>query len=835
MNLRQAYRALLKSPVVTGAAILSLALGIGANAAMFSIFEELVLRPLPVEQPEDLVNLLAPGPKPGSQSSNVSGGTDAVFSYPMFRDLQASREAREVFSGIAAHRYVDTNLAFEGNTVAGEGVLVSGSYFPVLDLRPARGRLLGPEDDRDVGAHRVAVLSHGFWETDLGGPPGVIGKTLVVNGEPLTIVGVAPRGFSGTSLGQRPDVFLPITLTEALVPNWEVFENRRSYWIYLFARLAPGTSLEQAQAAINAPYRSIVQEIEVPLQSGMSEQTLERFAAKQVVLEPGARGQSEIHGEISTPLLLLLCVTGFVLLIACVNLTNLLLVRATHRSGEIAVRLALGAKRRHVVTQLLTESFVLAICGALLGWLVARGTLGLLISLLPPEADLGFGTDLGPVAWGFLALLAAVTGLVGLIPALRATRHDLTTTLQGQAGRGGTSRGSQRLRTTLVTLEVALAMMLLVSAGLFARSLYNVSRVDLGIEVEQVATFAISPELNGYAPEASRALFLRLEEELAALPGVQGVTVSSVALLSGNNWGSDLTVQGFEAGPDTDTNARYSYVGPGYFRTLGIPLLAGREFEPRDALGAPRVAVVNEAFARKFNLGYDAVGKRMQQGRGNAIDLEIEIVGLAASSKYSEVKDDNPPLFFLPYRQAEDLGSVAFYVRTAGDPKQILPSLRSVVAGLDPNLPVEDLHTLAYQVGENVFLDRMLMTLSSGFALLAMLLAAIGLYGVVAYSVAQRTREIGVRMALGAGSQRIRRWILGHVGRMILVGSALGLLCALALGRLAGSLLFELDGHDPLTLGISAVVLALVALAAGAAPAWKASRIDPMSALRSDG
>lgn len=830
-SLRHAVRSLLKSPVLAGAAVLSLALGIGANAAIFSIFERVLIRSLPVDRPDELVNLTAPGPKSGSQSSNDSGDVDSIFSYPMFRDLQSSAEAGEVFSGIAAHRNVSANLAFEGETVSGAATLVSGSYFPVLGLVPAEGRLLGPEDDREIGGHSVVVLSHGFHERQLGGRD-VVGETLVVNGKPLTIVGVAPEGFSGTTLSQDPDVFVPLTLTEAMVPYWEVFENRQSYWAYLFARLAPGTTPERAEAALNRPYASILQEIEVPLQGGMSEATLERFGAKRIVLESGQRGQSGIYEEVATPLLLLLCVTGFVLLIACVNLTNLLLVRSTRRSGEIAVRLALGAKRRQVVGHLLTESFLLAICGSLLGWLVAQGTLRLLLALMPPEADLGLEATFGPMAWGFLAVLAGITGLVGLFPALQSTRHELTSTLQSQAGRGGATRSSQRLRNTLVTVEIALAMALLVSAGLFARSLYNVGRVELGLDVDRVAMFGVSPELNDYTDEASRALFARIEEEVAALPGVRRVAASTVPLLSGSNWGSNVSVEGFDAGPDTDTHARFNYVGPDYFRTLGVPLVSGREFELRDAQDDPKVAVVNEAFARKFNLGLDAVGRRMQMGSGGEND--IEIVGLAQNSKYSEVKDENPPLFFLPYRQAGGLGSLYFYVRTEGDPALILPSLRNVVTRLDPNLPVEDLGTLEVQMRENVFLDRMLSTLSMGFAVLATLLAAIGLYGVMAYSVAQRTREIGLRMALGAGTGQIRRWILEKVGWMTLVGGALGLITALALGRLAGSLLFGVEGHDPGVLVGAAVVLTGIALAAGLGPARRAARTDPMEALRDD-
>lgn len=832
IDLRLAVRSLLKSPLITGAAVLSLALGIGANAAIFSIFQRLLLQPLPVERPEELVNLLAPGPKPGSQSTNASGDVETVFSYPMFRDLEASEQAHEVFTGLAAHRSFQANLAAGGDTISGEGALVSGSYFPVLGLRPALGRLLGPDDDRDVGGHPLVVLSHAYWSGRFAASPDVLDRTLVVNGRPMTIVGVAPEGFHGTTLGQDPQVFAPITMREVLVPGPKDFERRQSYWAYLFARLRPGISPEHARAALNVAYTSIIREVEVPLQQGLSEQTLERFAAKELQIEPGPRGQSSLYGEISTPLLLLLCVTGFVLLIACANLANLLLVRALEKSGEIAVRLSLGAQRHQVVAQLLTESFLLGLAGSALGFLVARGTLWLLLSLIPADSQLGLDEHFGAAAWLFLAVLALVTGLVGLFPALHATGQDLSGRLKGQAGRSSASRTARRFRAALVTLQIALSTALLVSAGLFTQSLRNVSRVDLGIDVPHLATFGISPELNNYEPAASRGLFARVEEEIAALPGVSQVTASMVPLVGGSNWGSNVTVEGFETGPDTDTHSSFNRVGSGFFSTLGIPLLAGREIEPRDDLGAPKVAVVNQAFARKFGLGVDAVGKRMQLGGGT--DLDIEIIGLVADSSYSEVKDSVPPVCYLPYRQSEEIGSLFFYTRTDGDPKNLLPSLRTVVSQLDPSLPVDQLRTMELQVQQNVFLDRMLTTLSAAFALLATLLAAIGLYGVVAYSVGQRTREIGLRMALGADGSRVRRLVLGGVGWMTLVGGLLGLAAALALGRLAGSLLYGLDGYDPAVLLTSAVLITTITLAAGVLPALRAARIDPMVALHDE-
>lgn len=826
---RLALRSLLKSPLVSTVAILSLALGVGANAAIFSIFERLIMRPLPVEAPTELVNISAPGPKSGWMSAGNSGTTESIFSYPMFRDLEAKQTT---FTGIAAHCPFGANLAFSGNTSSGEGALVSGSYFDVLGLQPALGRLLRPEDDQTPGGHPLAVLDYRFWQQQFGGDTHVLDQTLLVNGQLMTIIGVAPKGFSGTTLGNDPDVYVPISMRAALIPGWEGFDSRSTYWVYLFARLDPGVDIEQASASINVPFRGIVQEVEVPLQNGFSESRMEQFRNQELILEPGPKGQSTLHGEIRTPLFLLFGVTGIVLLIACANLANLLLVRAAHRSGEIALRMSIGARRHQIVAQLLSESFVIAGLGSLCGLAVAQGTLHLIGSMMPSGMGPGFDFQVGPSVWWFLGLLSIITGLVGLFPALNSTRDDFAVTLKNQAGRNSPSRAANRFRNGMVTLQIALSMALLIAAGLFTKSLLNVSHVDLGLEVEQLATFGISPELNGYTAAESRALFERVEESLLQIPGVTHITASEVPLITGNNWGSNVSVQGFEDGPDIDSNSNYNQIGPGYFETLGIPLFAGREFEARDSLETAKVAVVNQTFAEKFGLGDEAVGKFMQQGSGGEND--IEIVGLVQDAKYSEVKDTIPPLFFLPYRQDDRIGAINFYVRSQQEPEVILAELRAAVSQLDPNLPVESLRTMAVQVEENIFLDRFLSTLSAAFAVLATLLAIIGLYGVITYSVAQRRQEIGLRMTLGADAQNIRVWVLGKVGWMTGVGIAIGGLAALGLGRVAGSLLFELKGHDPAVFGLSALVLALVALCSGLLPAQKAARIDPIHALREE-
>jgi putative ABC transport system permease protein len=826
MYITLAFRRLVKTPFVTAVAALSLALGIGANAAIFSLFDQTLLRSLPVADPGRLVNLSAPGPKPGSQSCGQAGNCDHVFSYPMFKDLERTQQ---VFTGIAGHVGFGANLAFQGQTRSGGGMLVSGSYFPVLGLQPALGRLFTPDDDRTIGGQFVAVLSHSYWTTRLGGRETVLSQTLIVNGKPMTIVGVAPRGFSSTTLGSETDVFVPITMREQMLPNWKNLENRRAYWVYLFARLEPGVTIEQASAGLEAVYRPIVTQVEAPLQKGMSDQTMARFKAKPIVVTDGRRGQSTMHREAQQPMNMLMAITGIVLVIACANIANLLLARASGRATEMAVRLSIGASRRQLLTQLLTESVVLALVGGFAGLFFARWTLLLLQSLLPDEVTSSLSFQVEPPMVALAVGLALVTGLLfGLFPALHSTRPDLVSVLKAQAGQPSGARTAARFRATLVTAQIGLSMALLVLAGLFVKSLSNVSRVDLGVNIENLVTFGVSPSLSGYTNERCQAFFIRAEDELGTIPGVTSVAASMVPLLSGSSWGTDVGVQGFQRGPDIDSNSRYNEISPGYFRGLGVPLVAGREFTAADTQGGGKVAIVNEAFARKFNLGRDVVGRLMGQGA----KLDTQIVGFVQDAKYSEVKAEIPPTFYLPYRQNASLGGMHYYVRASGDPAPLLKAVTSVIARLDPNLPVESLKTMPQQVRENVFLDRMISTLAAAFAVLATLLAAIGLYGVLAYTVAQRTREIGLRMALGADSRQVKSMVLRQVAVMTVIGGLIGAGAAIAGGMKMSSLLYGLTGYDPIVIAASAVVLVLVALAAGYVPAHRASRVDPMSALR---
>jgi predicted permease len=828
-NLRLALRMLLRTPALTAVAILSLAIGIGATAAIFSLYDQLLVRPLSVHEPSRLVNLSSPGPKPGTTSSNNAGSRDYTFSYPMFRDLE---RAATRFSGLAAHRAVRTNLAFQGQTTAGQGMLVSGGYFGLLGLRPAIGRLIGGDDDLTPGAHDVVVLSHAWWRQRFAMSPAVIGAPLLVNGVPLTIIGVAPEGFNGTTLSELPEVFLPLSMRERIGAGWKGFDNRRSYWVYVFARLQPGASVEAAAAAINVPYAALLSDVEAGLQRTMSEATMRQFLARRVTLEPGARGHNQLDRELGPALTLLLATTTFVLLIACANIANLLLARGASRAAEMAVRLSIGASRWQVVRQLLVESVVLATCGGVVGLLIATWTLQGIVALIPGE-DSFIHTGIDRATLLFSAAVTMGTGLLfGLFPAWHSTRSDLVTAIKGTAGQPSGARSASRFRTALAISQIALSTLLLILAGLFTKSLVNVSRVELGIATEGLVTFALSPERNGYTPVQSRAFFERVEDELAAVPGVSGVGLAAVPLIAGSDRGKGVRVEGFTAGPDVDNDTMYNEVGPGYFGAVGMRLLQGRDFTRADRDDAPKVAIVNEAFVRKFTLSGRAVGTRISTDGDATKPLDIEIVGIAKDAKYSEVKDAVPPVVFVPYRQNATIGSLAVYARTRVDESALLQAIPRVVAGIDPNLPVEGLWSMERQITENVSRDRVVSVLSASFAIVATLLAAVGLYGVLAYTVAQRTREIGLRMALGADAGRVRALVLHQVGWMTLVGVAAGLAAAFAVGSLSASLLYELEPYDPVVLTTSTALLTAVALAAGLIPAMRAARVNPIAALR---
>jgi predicted permease len=831
-DIRFCLRGFVRRPMFALVVVATLALGLSTNAAIFSIYDQVLLRELRIPAPGDLVNFLAPGRKQGNNSCSNIGNCDEILSYPMFRDLERFDGP---FVGMAGHRDVEANLAIDGRTIAGEGLLVSGKYFSVLGLKAAVGRLLDTNDDRVDGEASAVVLSYGYWQSGFAGNPAVVGRELVVNGKPLTIVGVAPRGFTSTTVGSKPEVFLPITFRWRDTPNsFPQHADRKSYWVYSFARLKPGVSLEQATAAINEPYRTITNDVDAPLLSGFSEQMLAEFRAKTLTLEPGGHGQSDVETQARTPLTILLVSTGLVLLIACVNVANLLLARGSTRVGEIATRASLGASRYRLLGLLLVEVLLLAAGAAVvslpLTLLALRGIASLLPNFVATTFDFGLSTSAVAMTVG---LAVGSTLVFGLIPALKLIRVESSPALQSQGVRATGGRGAARFRATLTTAQIALSMALLVLAGWFAQSLANVSRVDLGFRAESLSVFSIAPERNGYTPERTSAFFTRLEEELAQVPGVTSVGLAAVTLLAGNNWGNNVTVEGYDATPGERTDVSVNWINPDFFRAIQMPLISGSGFERAGGTDRPKVAVVNERFAARFNLGNDAVGKRMKTGGGDG-PLDMEIVGVVRDAKYSDVKREPPPQLFMQREAAPFLGAMTYYLRSDLDSKTLRTAVEQVVARLDSALPLMDFRTVEDQARENVFLDRFMSTLAAALAVMATVLAAIGIYGVLSYGVVQRLREIGLRIALGAAPQNVRGMVLKQIAWMAAVGIVVGVGLAALLGVAGRALFFGLAPTDPIVPAAAVLALTLVVLAAAYWPARRAARVDPVTALRGD-
>ncbi len=820
---------------MTTVAVLSLALGIGVNTAIFSVFERMLLRRLQVPAADEIVNVTSPGPKPGSRSTSDSGRVEAVFSYPLFRDL----ERLEVGGlRLAGHRDISANLAFKGQTSEAEGLLVSGNYFSTLGVTPALGRVLGPEDDRVPGAHAVVVLSHHYWTTRFGADPGVVGETLVVNGEPMTIVGVAQRDFAGTTMMDRPQVFVPLMMAQQAFrdPNWNAMTARNNHWLYIFGRLQPGVTREQTQALLTVPFTSLIRDVEFPaLRSGMGDRDRKEFLQRPLLLEDGSRGRNAGRGEAQTIIILMFAITGFVLAIACANVANLLLARVADRMTEISVRLSIGASTARLLRLLLVEAGVLGVLGSAGALAVSRMTLDGLVAMMPAEDGASFAFEINTSVLLFtLALGLGTAVLFGLFPALHGVRTGIAAGIHAQSARTSGSRSARRFRSSLATAQIALATALLAMAGLFVVSLVNLARSELGIEREGLVTFRLSPYLNGYSPERALALFEQVENELRAIPGVVAATSSTMSVLASDSWNNNVTVEGFNAGPDDNMTVSVTRTSLEYFRTLGIPMLAGREFTLADGPQAPKVAIVNEAFARKFNLGSHVIGKRLAMGSGGNRPLDIEIVALVRDAKYSEVREPAPAQLVMPYRQ-DRVGPLTFYARTSSaDTRALVGAIPPLVARLDANLPIANLRTMDDQIWDNTARDRVLSTLSSSFAVLATLLAAIGLYAVLAYGVAQRLREFGIRIALGATSVDVRWLVLRHVVRMAAIGGVIGAGLALGLGRLGRAMLIGVDGYDAGVIGGAALLVVLVALLAGALPARRASAVNPIEALRAD-
>ncbi|HEX7330794.1 MAG TPA: ABC transporter permease [Pyrinomonadaceae bacterium] len=857
-DLRYGFRMLLKQKGLSAVALLSLALGIGANTALFSIVDAMLLKMLPVKEPERLVLFKSVAPREfsvgsynGNSNTDEATGQRTMTSFA-YQTYQRMREQQGPMSDIFAFGGVGLNLTADGQAEVANGQAVSGNYYSALGVQPALGRLLSDEDDK-ANAQPVAVLSHRYWEKRFGSDPAVVGKQINLNSLAFTVIGVSAKGFDGTmSVGTTQDVTIPLALEPQIYPDPKrSYTSGNVWWLRIMGRLQPGVTREQAQAQLeNSFHQSVVEhraarQAALKASGGNQISDLDPKQYPRLYADPGGQGEMHRRKYYAPSLYLLLGVVGLVLLIACANVANLLLSRAAGRQKEISLRLALGASRWRLIRQLLTESVLLSVLGGLLGILFALWIKdGLIaVSLWGGRGMNALQPQLDWRVLGFTLGLSLLTGIVfGLAPAWRSTRVDLTPSLK-DSGRGSSAVHRSLLSRGLVVVQVALSLLLLVGAGLFVRTLLNLQRVDPGFNTQNLLLFDVQPSLVGYKDEQLRQIYQQISERIEAVPGVQAVTFSRVPLLSYSSSSSSVFLRdALSAQPDSE--GRIKPTGEGYrhtvrenfLETMGIPLLYGRTFGSQDGPTSPKVVVVNQTFANKFFPGENAIGKRFTLDP--AKPDEIEIVGICKDAKYQSQRDDIPPTMYGSYRQERPLSGAVFEVRTVGDPGATVASVRNVVREIEPNLPVQNVKTQVEQADETLRMERLFAKLLSLFALLAQQLAAIGLFGVLAYTVSQRTHEIGIRMALGANRGNVLKMIVRQGMTLAVLGVVLGLVGAWVLTKYLESwvslskMLFGVKVNDPLTYGLIAVLLTVVALIACYIPARRATKVDPLVALR---
>jgi len=828
LDLRYALRSLAKSPGFAAISILTLALGIGANTGIFSIMHQVLLQTLPVSKPQELVFLYSHGPRQGHIHSDEGGGEES-FSYPMYRDL---RDHNAVFSSLAANYSAPVSIGHRGETERADSDLVSGNFFETLGVRAAAGRTFSQADTSAPGANPVVVLGYGYWTRRFGNDPNILNHSILVNRRPMTVVGVVQSGFQGIQVGRVPDLYIPITMKAQITPNRSGLEDRKDFWVILLGRLRPGISLEQAEAGLNAAYKPIL-ENDLPLQTNWNDQQKKEFVRSHISLHKGSKGRPLFQNNTKEPLVALMAMVGLVLLMACANIAGLLTARGVARRKEITVRLALGASRWRLVRQLIVESCVLSFAAALLGLAVAAWTAEGLVRFASENVDArGLASALNlPVLLFALGLTLICSFLFGIIPALRATRVQLAATLKDQAGSLSSGLAHARLRKGLVISQVALTLLLITAAAGFTRSIYNLHHVDLGLRPSQVLQFSLAPGLNGYDTVQSITFFRQLEDRLAILPGVQLLSGAEIPVLAGDSRGANVHVEGEPPEQAGTVHILHNAVGPAYFSTMGIALLRGREFTRQDAEGSPKVAVINESMARNFFGDGNPIGRHMAFG-GAAAALNIEIVGVVKDSKHMEVKEETKPFAYIPYSQEPAIHSLTYYVRTHQNPEILAESVRNTVQGLDSSLPVYEMRAFESQIERSISAERLVGFLALAFGALAAILAALGIYALLAYTVTQRTREMGVRMALGAGPGQVRGMIVNDMARLIGGGILIGLPIAYGISRWTQSLLYKVKSFDLSSFVVAVVALALIATIAGYAPARRATRMDPMKALR---
>ena len=842
-DLNFALRTLRRTPGFTLVAVLTLALGIGANTAIFTLLNQVLLRLLPVKDPHSLVMLTMRGKHYGS-----NWGSNAI-SYPMYKDF---KEHNEVFSGMMARFPIYASVTVGNASERVKAELVSGSYFDVLGVTTAIGRPFTPDDDRSRDGHPLVVLSYNYWRDKFGAKPDVIGSTILVNNNKMTVIGVSQAGFDGVELSDPPSIFVPMMEQVELMPgNKDMLTNRRNRWVNVFGRLKPGVSAETAKASLQ-PFMHSMLEMEVKEEAfrNASPYDREQFLKCWMDVIPGSQGRQNVQRGLSTPLWVLMATTGMVLLIACANIANLLLARATRRQKEMAIRLAIGASRGRIISQLLIEMLVLAMAGGALGLMLAFWADKALMSIYLPadSARLNITTSPDLRVLLFTFGVSALTALAfGLVPALQTTKPNVGSVLKDEAS-AVVGSGNKGLRKSLVVVQVALSLLLLIGAGLFLRSLDNLSQLGPGFNASRLIGFEIDPTLNGYKPDRAKLTYRELTEGLKTLPGVESVGLSSMRILEHNEWDSSVTVEGYNPDkPDDRAEPYMNSISPNYFATLGVPVVAGRDFSDADTREmkhsdrvssdpdddyVPATVMINETFARKFFAGKDPIGRHLGFGSDPGTRTDMEVIGVVKDIKYTDLRDEIPPQAYVPYLASRYVGGMTVYVRTTADPKVLMNLIREKVRDLDPNIPIFDMRTTDEQIQNSLSAERMIASLSTVFGLLATILAAVGLYGLMAYNVVQRTREIGIRMALGAAQRDVVWMVMRDVLILVGVGIAVGVPAALALTSIVRSQLYGLSGHDPITLILATVGLAIVAFAAGYIPALRASRLDPMRALR---
>ncbi len=813
-DLRYAIRALRSSPGFAAVAILSLALGIGANTAIFSLIDSVILKTLPVSHPEQLLQ--------------VTMGKSAFYTNPIWEEV---RDRQDVFSGIFASGNARFNLAVGGEARYAQANYVAGQFFETLGVHPALGRTLTAADDKR-GCPGAAVLSYGFWQKEYAGRADVVGKSISLDNHPFEILGVTEPGFTGVFVGTAVDAYVPICAESIIRSENSYLDGRSTWWLRVIGRPKPGVSSSQAEARLKtlAPAifdATVPQNWKPDMQADYRKRTLET--------KPVASGFSDVRNKYQQALYILMAITGVVLLIACANVANLLLARSAARQREIAIRMALGSGRGRLIRQLLTESLLLSLTGAALGVLFAQWGTRLLVRLLSDGATVYLNLTVDFRVLAFTAAIAILTGLLfGLAPAWRGTRVDPQSAMKANAR--GVIEGSRfGIGKALVVLQVALSLLLVVGAGLMLSTFFRLETLNPGFEREHILLTSVDLRNGHYPPERRGAVYREMLERLRAIPGVRSVSDSGMVPISGSTWNNILHLDGYTSKGRFDTLANLNQVSDGFFETLGTAFVGGRDFTTADTPESPQVAIVNQTLANKFFSGENPIGKRFRQENGNKIDDPVEIIGVVKDAKYETLRDDAPPTAYLAMSQkAKPNASLTFEVRSAGAaPTALVSAVKSAVADVNRDVSLQ-FKTLAVQVDESLARERLLATLSGFFGALALLLAMIGLYGVMSYNVARRRNEIGIRMALGAEQSRVLRMVLREVAILIGVGLAIGLVVASGTTRFVESFLYGMKANDPWTLFLAAAVLAFAALLAGFLPARRASRLDPMTALRDE-